>query len=236
MPLLTEAQQAFLANPFYAALTTNQTAFAERIGGAIRYRPEVLPFAAVATSNTVIQAEDLRRDTDTNFCGILPHIEADTPGALYAACLQMAWPTLEVKAPAPLPNEHELGAAEAHEMLELTRVAFPGYFRADTYKLGRYIGIRVEGELVAMAGHRTHMPGLREISGVCTRPGHTGRGYAQHLIQRLIADNGTGETPYLHTTTNNTRAIAIYQAMGFITTAEVPFLRLPQLTQQRTDA
>jgi ribosomal protein S18 acetylase RimI-like enzyme len=229
MPLLTEAQQAYLANPFYFALTTNQTAFGEQIGNVLRYRPEVLPFASVATENTVIRAEELRRDTDTNFCGILPHIEADTPGAIHAACLQMAWPELDSIAPAPLPNEHELGAAEAPEMLELTRVAFPGYFRAQTYKLGRYIGIRIEGELVAMAGHRTHMPGLREISGVCTRPGHTGRGYAQHLIQRLVADNGTGEIPYLHTVTTNTRAIAIYHALGFITTNEVPFLRLPKV-------
>jgi ribosomal protein S18 acetylase RimI-like enzyme len=229
MLLLTEAQQAYLANPFYAALTTDQSAYAEHIGEAIRYRPEVLPFTAVATVDTVVDATQLRRDTDTNFCGILPHIEADTPGAIYAACLQMAWPKHDFKAPEALPNEHELGAAEANEMLELTRVAFPGYFRADTYKLGRYIGIRIEGELVAMAGHRTHMPGLREISGVCTRPGHTGKGYAQHLIQRLIADNGTGETPYLHTVTTNTRAIAIYHALGFTTTAEVPFLRIPQL-------
>jgi ribosomal protein S18 acetylase RimI-like enzyme len=229
MALLTEAQQTSLANPFYSALITHQKPFGEQIGNVLRYRPEVLPFASVASEHAVIQAADLRRDTDADFCGIIPHIEADTPGAIYAACLQMAWPKRDSLAPTALSNEVELGPAEANEMVELTSVAFPGYFRADTYKLGRYIGIRVEGQLIAMAGHRTHMPGLREISGVCTRPGHTGKGYAQHLIQRLIADNGTGETPYLHTVTTNTRAIAIYQALGFITTNQVPFLRLPKV-------
>ncbi len=228
MPLLTEAQQAYLANPFYSALTTQQTSFAEHIGNALRYHPEVLPFTGVPTEDTVIQAEDLRRDTDANFIGILPHIEADTPGAIHAACLQMAWqPRKDFTVPDRLPNEYELGANEAHEMVELTQVAFPGYFRADTYKLGRYIGIRVDGELVAMAGHRTRMPGLREISGVCTRPGHTGKGYAQYLIQRLLYET-PGELPYLHTVTTNTRAIAIYHALGFVTTGEIAFLKLPQ--------
>jgi ribosomal protein S18 acetylase RimI-like enzyme len=229
MHLLTDDQRTYLANPFYSALTTQQTAFAQNIDQAIRYRPEVLPFAAVSTPDTVIQADDLRRDTDANFIGILPHIEADIPVAFRGICLQMVYPGNKT-VPAPLPNEVELGATEAHEMVELTQVAFPGYFRAETHKLGRYIGLRVEGQLVAMAGYRTRMPGLYEISGVCTRPGHTGQGYAQHLIQRLLRPP-SGELPYLHTLSNNTRAIAIYHALGFITTGEVALLKLPQQPQ-----
>ena len=233
MPLLSDEQERFLANPFYSALTTIQAAFAERTGNTLRYRPAVLPFASVATENTVIKAIDLRCDTDANFIGVLPHIEADTPGAIRATCLQMAWAKQAFTPHDPLPTECTLGAAEAHEMVELTQVAFPGYFRAQTYMLGRYIGIRVDGQLVAMAGLRTHMPGLREISAVCTRPGHTGKGYAQHLILRLIGDvlvHAPGELPYLHTVSTNTRAIAIYHSLGFITTGEIDFLKLPQLS------
>ena len=227
MALLSEEQQTFLANPFFNALTTRQTAFAEHIGGAIRYKPEILPFTGVPTEDTVIDATRLRKETDTNFIGVIPNLEADTPGAVRAACLQMAYAKQTGNVPDQLPNECELSAAEAHEMVDLTQVAFPGYFRRETYKLGRYIGLRVEGQLVAMAGHRTRMPGLREISGVCTRPGHTGKGYAQHLIKRLLHDT-TGELPYLHVVSTNTRAVAIYHALGFITTGEVPFLKLPQ--------
>ncbi len=229
MPILSEEQQTFLANPFYNSLVTRQAAFAQHIGKAIRYEPQVLPFAGVPTPDTVIQADDLRRDTDANFIGVLPHIEADIP-AFRGACLQMVYPGNK-PVPAPLPNEVELGATEASEMVELTQVAFPGYFRAETYKLGRYIGIRVEGQLVAMAGYRTRMPGLCEISGVCTRPGHTGRGYAQHIVQRLLR-TPSGELPYLHTLSTNTRAIAIYHALGFITTNEVAYLKLPQAGPQ----
>ena len=227
MPLLSDSQRTFLANPFHSALITQQTAFAEHIGGALRYRPDVLPFTAVATQDTVIDVHTLCRDTDTNFCGVIPYMEGDTAGAFHASCLQMAWPKTSFNVPDALPNEVELGAPEADEMVELTQVAFPGFFRRETYKLGRYIGLRVEGQLVAMAGYRTRMPGLCEISGVCTRPGHTGQGYAQHLVQRLLR-TPSGELPYLHTLSTNTRAIAIYHALGFITTGEVAFLKLPQ--------
>jgi len=228
MPLLNKAQQAYLANPFYSALTTAQSAFGEHVGGALRYRPEILPFTAVATPETKIDVIQLRRDTDTHFIGVIPRMAAEMPDAIHATCVQMAWqPRKHFIPPAPLPNECELGAAEAREMVELTQAAFPGYFRAETYRLGRYIGIRENGQLVAMAGHRTRMPGLREISGVCTRPGHTGKGYAQHLIQRLLAD-GTDDVPYLHSVSTNARAIAIYKALCFVTTGEVDFLKLSQ--------
>ena len=227
--LLTEQQRGFLANPFYAALTTRQSEFAEQIGNVLRYRPDVLPFASVARAGEYVDAAVLRRDTDANFCGVIPSIDPETPNVLYAACLQMAWqPRADFTVPDAIEGESELGAADAVEMVELTKVAFPGYFRAETYRLGRYIGIRVEGQIVAMAGHRTSMPGLREISGVCTRPGFTGRGYAQHLIQRLLSDT-PDELPYLHVVSTNARAIPIYHKLGFVTTAEVAFLRIPQL-------
>jgi ribosomal protein S18 acetylase RimI-like enzyme len=226
---LNKEQRAFLRNPFYAALTTLQSDFAEHMGnGVLRYRPEVLPFAAVAEACTVVDAAMMRGDTDTNFTGAIPEIAADTPDALYASCLQMAWlPRKGFTVPEPMPGEAELSSSDAAAMLELTSVAFPKYFRAETYRLGRYIGIRVDGQLVAMAGHRTRMPGLREISALCTRPGFTGRGYAQHLLQRLLADT-PGELPYLHVLSNNTRAITIYDSLGFIRLGEVPFLHIPK--------
>ncbi|SEB57400.1 GNAT family N-acetyltransferase [Terriglobus roseus] len=228
MPRLSAEQQGFLRNPFYSALLTRQGRMGERIGKVYRYRPEVLPFAAVEHDGEYVDAARLRRDTDTNFCGVIPSIDPATPDAVRATCLQMAWqPRSDFVVPAAKEGESELGAADAAAMLELTQVAFPGYFRSETYKLGRYVGLRVDGQLIAMAGHRTRMPGLREISGVCTRPGHTGHGYAQHLIQRLLIPTPR-ELPYLHVVSTNARAIQIYEKLGFVTTAEVPFLRIPQ--------
>ncbi len=228
MPILSEEQEVFLRNPFHSALSTRQCEFGERIDNVLRYRPDVLPFASVEHDGEYVDAAALRRETDANFCGVIPAIDPATPDVLYASCLQMAWqPGVDFTMPDAMEGECELGAEQAAEMVALTKVAFPGYFRAQTYQLGRYLGIRVDGELVAMAGHRTRMPGLREISGVCTRPGHTGRGYAQHLIQRLLLAT-PDELPYLHVVSTNARAIPIYQKLGFVTTAEVPFLRIPQ--------
>ncbi len=55
-------------------------------------------------------------------------------------------------------------------MLALTALVFPGFFRARIYELGRYLGIRQEGQLVAMAGERFFAGRYREISAVCTHP------------------------------------------------------------------
>ena len=101
------------------------------------------------------------------------------------------------------------------EMVALTEVAFPGFFRPESPMLGRYIGIRQAEQLVAMAGERFRLPGLREISGVCTRPGHTGHGYGSRLIRRLICDSATTEHCFLHVAESNLRAVALYEWLGF---------------------
>ncbi len=224
--ILNEQQQAYLANPFYAALTTLQTDFAEHTGNAVRYRPNVLPFSSVAREGDVVDIELLRRDGDVNFACTIPTLDAEVADSRLFNCLQMVWQPRDITVPDALENESELGPDDADDMVELTQIAFPGYYRHESYQLGRYIGLRVNGQLVAMAGHRTRMPGLREISAVCTRPGFTSKGYAQHLVARLL--NQTDELPYLHVVSTNARAIPIYEALGFVTTAEVPILYVPQ--------
>jgi predicted GNAT family acetyltransferase len=60
------------------------------------------------------------------------------------------------------------------------------------------------------------MPGLSEVSGVCTHPDHRGRGYAGALM-RVVAERmlARGETPWLHAYASNTGAIALYEILGF---------------------
>ena len=52
----------------------------------------------------------------------------------------------------------------------------PGPFFAHTIELGRYLGIRDAGRLVAIAGERMLLDDYTEISAVCTAPSHQGRG------------------------------------------------------------
>jgi predicted GNAT family acetyltransferase len=70
--------------------------------------------------------------------------------------------------------------------------------------------------LVAMSGQRLQVPGYTEVSAVCTHPEHTGKGYAAALmleVMRRIRDRG--ETPFLHVRGDNSRAIALYERLGF---------------------
>jgi ribosomal protein S18 acetylase RimI-like enzyme len=109
-----------------------------------------------------------------------------------------------------------LGDADADEMLALATLTRPGPFRARTHVLGRFVGIRDHGRLVAMAGERLQTQDFIEISGVCTHPEYRSRGYGAALLTsvgQLILDEG--KTPFLHAYASNTGAIALYKSLGF---------------------
>jgi len=109
-----------------------------------------------------------------------------------------------------------LTEADVPEMMALTALTKPGPFNQRTREMGDYFGIRSNGKLIAMAGERLRVPGYTEISAVCTHPDHLGRGYARALIALLIARiRGRGERPFLHVRPENTRAVALYERLGF---------------------
>jgi ribosomal protein S18 acetylase RimI-like enzyme len=109
-----------------------------------------------------------------------------------------------------------LGAEHAAQALELALLTRPGPFGPRTIELGEYFGLFEGAELVAMAGERMAAPGLREISGVCTRPGHQGRGHARRLMLKLIRRQLLRhETPFLHVMRANEAAHGLYLRMGF---------------------
>jgi predicted GNAT family acetyltransferase len=107
-------------------------------------------------------------------------------------------------------------------MLELTALTNPGPFYQRTIPFGSYTGIFDGTELVAMAGFRMHPGDFIEVSAVCTRPSHLGRGYARalitHLVTKIVARNCT---PFLHVRAGNTRAIEVYRQLGFTTRHEM---------------
>jgi ribosomal protein S18 acetylase RimI-like enzyme len=110
------------------------------------------------------------------------------------------------------------------QMLALTAQTQPGPFLNRTIEFGHYSGIFQNGELVAMGGQRLRSGGFTEISAVCTHPEHIGKGYAKTLIEeqvRLIHANG--DTAYLHVRSDNARAVALYEHMGFVTRCDMYF-------------
>jgi predicted GNAT family acetyltransferase len=123
-----------------------------------------------------------------------------------------------------------LSEADVPDMLALTALTHPGPFRSQTYTLGTYLGIRVDGRLAAMGGQRMHVPGYREISAVCTHPDFQGRGYARRLVSRLVAETfDRGLVPFLHVEEANQRAQTVYRGLGFVERARLPLLVIERL-------
>src|SRR5262249_1543970 len=108
-----------------------------------------------------------------------------------------------------------LGAEDVPAMMALTELTKPGPFHKRTHELGTFLGIRVAGDLVAMAGERMKPGNYTEMAAICVHPAHRGRGYAQALLgaisRHILARGGF---PFLHVFTNNTSAIALYQRQG----------------------
>jgi predicted GNAT family acetyltransferase len=75
---------------------------------------------------------------------------------------------------------------------------------------GRFIGLRIDGRLAAMAGERMRYSGHVEVSGVCTHPDFRGCGLARGLSAGVTADiHRHGQQLLLHAWTTNTAAIAL---------------------------
>ena len=109
-----------------------------------------------------------------------------------------------------------LGDADAKEMLALATLTEPGPFLERTHTMGRFIGVRIDGRLAAMAGERMRFPGFTEVSGVCTHPDFRGRGLARRLSS-VVANNiqQRGDQAFLHAWTSNRAAITLYEKLGF---------------------
>ena len=97
------------------------------------------------------------------------------------------------------PEAVALTETDVPEMLDLVERAQPGPFRKRTIELGRYLGIRRAGRLVAMAGERLRLPGWTEVSAVCTDPEFRGQGLGARLTLAVAAGIlERGELPFLH--------------------------------------
>ena len=112
--------------------------------------------------------------------------------------------------------------ADAPDMLALAKLTEPGPFLERTNRMGRFVGIRVDGRLAAMAGERMRVPGYTELSGVCTHPDFRGRGFARRLSTVVVSDIAArGDCAFLHAWKSNHTAIALYEQLGFQFRADV---------------
>lgn len=204
--------------PIWTALTTTQHALAEGDARARRYPTEITPFAATADMSPESFAA-LRALMSPRDIAVLFTPDAVQPPAEFKVVLADTGEQMIAGAPVEAPANGvdivTLGVDDVPAMIELTALTKPGPFYARTHELGTFLGIRVDGQLVAMIGERMKPAHYTEITAVCVHPSHRGRGYGQMLlsaISRQIASRG--EIPFLHVFTSNHSAIALYRRQG----------------------
>ncbi|RXZ73250.1 GNAT family N-acetyltransferase [Agromyces albus] len=218
-----------LDRPVWSALTTRQRDLAVGDDLARRFDPEIGPFAAVAADDP----EHLARLGELVAAhGPVVLLQRDAiplpPGTttrLAARGLQLVLDRL--RAVPATSDLVPLTAADAAEMVALAKLTVPGPFESRTPELGGFLGVRVDGRLVAMAGERMKPEGFAEVSGVCTHPDHRGHGYAA-MLSAAMADRivTRGETPFLHVYATNRAAIGLYERLGFELRTPVEVLAL----------
>lgn len=207
-----------LDRPAFAALWSDWAALAEAQGNARRLHPAYGPFAA---SKDPMDLDDLAPLARTH--GPVWIVEDGLPQKLpkglrlekQADVIQMIAP--ELIAP-PLPDDvAEMPAEDGPEMRALAMRTEPGPFAEKTHLLGRFVGIRRQGRIIAMAGERMRLPGFIEVSGVCTHPDARGQGLAAALTYAVARGiQVAGAVPFLHCYPDNRPAVAAYERIGFV--------------------
>jgi ribosomal protein S18 acetylase RimI-like enzyme len=232
-----------LDNPVWHALTGPQRALGRTTELTGRFDSDVAPFGALLSGAVTDSVwEDLAQLVGPNGTVSLTGDPPDPPPGWTVIArfvgVQMVGddvriPGMDVGSSPPgsaesvLPVPMPLGPVDAPEMLALVEVTQPGPFERRTVEFGGYLGIRIGGRLVAMAGERLRPPGYAEISAVATDPNYQRRGLARHLV--LTVAEGIvrrGDIPFLHASTTNTGAIRLYESLGFTIRRPVVFLLL----------
>ncbi|MCF6402868.1 GNAT family N-acetyltransferase [Chitinophaga filiformis] len=205
---------AALDNPVWHALQTTHKAFAQGTERVQRYPADTLQFVGCA--------DPLRADLNEILpwtavgekmimIGELPVLPSNWTLLRQLDCIQMI-----CDEPTSVASPDVVQLDNVEEMLALVNLVQPGFFYKHTPLLGTYYGIYQEGQLVAIAGERTKITGLVEVSAVCTHPEFTGRGYAQQLVAHIVNKQvAEGNALYLHFLTNNERARKVYERLGF---------------------
>ncbi|KYH44943.1 GNAT family N-acetyltransferase [Branchiibius sp. NY16-3462-2] len=207
---------AVLDNPAYFALNGPQAHLAERSGTAVRYPSDVSPFAALPLPATQENWADLRQLVDGRV-GVSAGVEWGAPQEwhLHAPVDGVQLSGADVVG---RPDEEAIVLThdDVPEMLALVERTKPGPFLQRTIELGTYLGIRRDGELIAMAGERMKPPGWTEVSAVCTDARFRGQGLGGRLVLAVVANiQARGDRAFLHTGRRNVNAIRLYESLGF---------------------
>jgi ribosomal protein S18 acetylase RimI-like enzyme len=218
-----------LDNPFWSSLASRHRDLAMRVGDVARFPPAFAPFLGVADAGVDVGSalESLVSPGESVYLlGVAPrHLPGGWRLEALAELAQMVCParTDSVDGEPIVP----LSESNRADVLALTALVYPHYFRARTMELGRYFGIYREGRLAAMIGERLGTDRHQEISAVCTHPDFLGQGHARRLLAWLSNDVlARGRLPFLHVSRDNDRAVRLYEQNGYRLGRTIPFWSL----------
>ena len=225
---LTSAQVAVLDDPVWHALTTTHAHLAQGTGAARRYQSHVAVFAAVERDNPHGWRALHQLVGDDHVVVLARAGGAEPPegwtllggGGGFQMIIDELLDQATIDAAIePLTDEH------VPQMLALVELTQPGPFRPGTIELGNYVGVFIDGQLLAMAGERMQTPDFVEISAVCTHPDARGRGLAAALSHHVATGiQSRGQTPILHVAEHNVNAKRVYERLGFVVRGQIEFL------------
>jgi ribosomal protein S18 acetylase RimI-like enzyme len=206
-----------LDRPIWSALTTRQRALAEGGARALRYPVAVAPFADMADISPESFAALGAIMSGSEIAVLFAPDAVTAPAEFKVVLAEMGEQMIGTPAESAIEGVEtvKLGVDDVPAMMALTELTKPGPFSARTHELGTFLGIRIDGELVAMAGERMKPANYTEMTAVCVHPSHRGRGYGQLLLgaisRQIVA---RGEVPFLHVFSSNASAIALYRRQG----------------------
>lgn len=209
-----------LDNVIWSALASQQRALATGDDLARRFPADTAPFGAMAELSDAAFASMTRITVPDDIVALFTLVKVAPPAQFV---VEREAPINLMIGPATRRDIDTTGmitlsADDVPDMMALVDLTQPGPFAAKTYRLGTYLGIRLDGKLIAMAGERLHLDGYTEVSAVCVHPDYRGRGLPAALIGAIT--NGIvarGETPILHVFESNHAASALYKKLGFTT-------------------
>lgn len=187
---------------------------------ARRYPPAIAPFAAMAETSPQNFAALHALLSGSDVAVLLTPDPVNPPAEFKVVLAKPAEQMTGTPAEASVNGVEiaTLGVDDVAAMMELTKLTNPGPFALRAHELGGFIGIRIDGRLVAMAGERMTPANYTEMTAICVRPGFRGRGFAQALLsavsRRILR---RGEIPFLHVFSDNDSAIALYRRQGMKT-------------------
>jgi ribosomal protein S18 acetylase RimI-like enzyme len=214
---MSPSDEAQLDNPGYAALCGPHARFAEVRGLARRYPVDVAPFLGLPSQPSEQDWHDAAALIAPGAYAAIRYTGPDLPETLRVLnTFDLVQMIGERVTGGDCPEAVALDSSDVPEMLDLVARTEPGPFLTRTVEMGDYLGIRIDGELVAMAGERFRLDGWTEISAVCTHPDHRGRGLASLLMGTLVTGiEARSERVFLHALATNAGAIRLYEQLGF---------------------